>query len=297
MRKKLLTAFSLIEVSIVILIIGLLITAITHGSKMVNKAKLNSARLATTSLGIDKIPNMTFWVETTLEGSLTSVTKGTQPENGDYISNWQDLNPSSIKHNLSQANSANQATYAANAINGLPALKFDGTNDLFTISDLKMIGQTNSYTIFFVATTPPAFTTGINYNIFRSELGITAGLASNGSGTGFSCGRLVGTNGPWVGEWVPPGAPNIATSKPTICSSTYNGASLTGYTNGVADTPHAVSGNLSTPTAIAIGSNTANGALFNNYLGEIIIYDRALKLDERKAVEGYLSKKWQITAS
>jgi type II secretory pathway pseudopilin PulG len=297
MRKKLLTAFSLIEVSIVILIIGLLITAIAHGSKMVNKAKLNSARLATTSLGIDKIPNMTFWVETTLEDSLTSPTHQKQVEDNDQISAWADLNPSAIKYNLSQDTAGYRPLYSADAMKGLPALKFDGSNDYFLTNNL----------------------TGRDFTLF-----IILKTSNNGAGTSSST-AFQSTGVIWsdaIGYGVPDIIPlAIGGGKPKIASPSDD--TLTGTISVSDGRPHIVTvsrmmyngvrsiyvdgtsggsntggtGQLLANTTMAIGGNTLDSRYFDGHIGEIIIYDRVLKLDERKAVEDYLSKKWQITAS
>ncbi len=91
MKKKL--AFSLIELSVVILIIGILIAGVTQGSRLIKQFKLSSASSLTRSSSISSIPNLTLWLETTLDGSVTSVTNGTSPSNNDAISNWNDLNP------------------------------------------------------------------------------------------------------------------------------------------------------------------------------------------------------------
>ena len=44
LQKKLVKAFSLIELSIVILIIGILVTGIVQSSRLVNQMKLQTAR-------------------------------------------------------------------------------------------------------------------------------------------------------------------------------------------------------------------------------------------------------------
>lgn len=49
LKLKKITAFSLIELSIVVLVIGILIAGFIQGSKLVSKAALNSARTLTES--------------------------------------------------------------------------------------------------------------------------------------------------------------------------------------------------------------------------------------------------------
>jgi len=45
-----------------------------------------------------------------------------------------------------------------------------------------------------------------------------------------------------------------------------------------------------------IGKRSYN-VYFNGTISELILYARVLKLDERKEVENYLSKKWAIKVS
>lgn len=60
-------AFSLIELSIVILIIGILVAGVTQSSRLVRQIKLYSAQSITRSSDINSIGEMVFWAETTLK--------------------------------------------------------------------------------------------------------------------------------------------------------------------------------------------------------------------------------------
>ncbi|MFM7682251.1 MAG: prepilin-type N-terminal cleavage/methylation domain-containing protein, partial [Bacteroidota bacterium] len=61
MNKKL--AFSLIELSIVILIIGILVAGVTQSSRLVAQMRLASAQSVTRSADISSIRDMVFWAE------------------------------------------------------------------------------------------------------------------------------------------------------------------------------------------------------------------------------------------
>ncbi len=71
-KTQLKKAFSLIELSVVVLIIGILIAGITQSSRLVRAMKLNTARSLTRSSDVASIRNLTAWFDATAEGVLSS---------------------------------------------------------------------------------------------------------------------------------------------------------------------------------------------------------------------------------
>ena len=84
--KKSSSAFSLIELSIVILIIGIIIAGITQGSRLVTKMRVASARALTQSSPVTSIKGLMMWLETTMDGNVVSSTNGTNPDDDDKVS-------------------------------------------------------------------------------------------------------------------------------------------------------------------------------------------------------------------
>jgi len=297
MRKKPSSAFSLIETSIVILIIGLIITAITQGSKMINRSRLNNARLATTSSGITKIPNMVFWIEATLEDSLINANNKTQIEDNDQIATWKDLNPNSTKYNLSQATASYRALYSLDAMKGLPALKFDGANDFYTTTNL--LGR--DFTIFSVLKTSNNGAGTSGSHAYESSGVIWADV----SGFGLQDLIPLAIGGGKIKIATPSdttlnSSATVSDGKPhiiTISRIMNNGARTIYFDGASSGNDTGGTGELLANQLMTIGGNTLDVRYFDGHIGEIIIYDRVLKLDERKAVEDYLSKKWQIRVS
>jgi prepilin-type N-terminal cleavage/methylation domain-containing protein len=70
MKLRKITAFSLIELSIVILVIGLLIAGALQGSNMISKAALSSARTLTESSPVASIRSLSLWFESTSKASF-----------------------------------------------------------------------------------------------------------------------------------------------------------------------------------------------------------------------------------
>ncbi len=304
MNKK--SAFSLMEISIVILIIGILITGVTKGSTLVRKYNISNARSLTQSSPVLSTSDLVLWLDSI---SLKSFAIGTsamlttdEPENGQAVGRWNNLNIQKATDSTtaaSQSSSSLQPLYINNSINGLPGLNFDGVNDYLLMSDTNILKGTDSFTAFFVGTTPASFIANSAYTIFRSDPSATFGFGTSASTAQAYCGRWVFTSGSWKGGWYPTSATPLAARTPVICSVRYNGANIQGWTNGGnTDTADTVSGLISIPNYVAIGAAYYNPSLisefFNGSMGEIIIFNRALKNEEMDYIEVYLGKKWKI---
>ena len=108
MLKK---AFSLIELSIVLLIIGLLVAGITQSSRLVQKFRIRTAQTLTESSPVNGIRNLVAWYETTSQASFDSTI-----DNGVAVSSWYDISPSVNKSNATQTTAANRPVYTENDI-------------------------------------------------------------------------------------------------------------------------------------------------------------------------------------
>ena len=64
------SAFTLIELSIVLIIIGLLVSGVVAGKIIIDKAKLTSARSATKSSVVPQIEDLVLWLDAAGEDVL-----------------------------------------------------------------------------------------------------------------------------------------------------------------------------------------------------------------------------------
>ena len=312
-----LRAFSLIELSIVILIIGILIAGVTQGSRILSQAKLNNARTLTKSSPVSSIKNLALWVEATSEESFTDAAA----EDGQEILTWYDLNPQTSAKNNFTGTAGSTPLYKTNIINGLPAVYFASPDEFMTSSTFQNI-VTNASTVFMVVktsiydlpTAPVAIiskrastATLSSPNIQVSFNGGAVGNAwqycdGNGAGVDDSTCNEVSTN-----DAVTIGTPYVVSI--VYVAGTANGGSTTTSTgihffqNGVAagtsatDEVTNVNPNTTGTGELFLGRQGATGgtaAFFTGYIGELIIYDRNLKKEERQAVEAYLGKKWGV---
>lgn len=156
--KQRYSAFSLIELSIVILIIGILVAGVTQSSRLVREFRLSSARNASLGPPVATIPSLTMWLDATKTNAFATGTSTfvdvEEPEDGTAVGRWNDVNPvSTARNSVSQASATLQPLYKTTGINNLPAVQFDGTNDCFAIPSVTLNGGligTNALTIFVV---------------------------------------------------------------------------------------------------------------------------------------------------
>ncbi|MBP7709492.1 MAG: LamG domain-containing protein [Rickettsiales bacterium] len=313
------SAFSLIEISIVILIIGILVAGVTQSSRLLSAAKLSSARSMTQSAPVSSIKNLALWVETTSESSFQSA----DLDDAAQITTWKDINPQTVSKVIFTSGGAPK--YKTNMINGLPAVCFNnancgsGTTDHFTTTGFSNL--TAGITVFVVIRSSDSLS--VNEPIVSKRdntLAYTAAnsanfqlnLATDGSWQ-FCDGRAQSINNATCVFEDSVAAPALAknnyvasvvynNNSDPIVNSTAGGITFfqngeVAITNGTATTKPSSPGSTTSPLLIgrvSTNNTTVMDRYFKGYIGEIIIFDRALKKEERQSIEDYLGKKWGI---
>lgn len=293
MRKKLITAFSLIEISIAILIIGILIASITKGSAIYYNMKLVGARSITNSSPVVKIKDLELWLETTSIDSFADQNL----TDGDKIEKWLDINPqnTSKKHAIAY-DLAVRPDYKTNSINNLPTLKFDGTKKCLKV-DLDIRRRTvPNMTLFIVYENKkePEYDLSNAKGILGND-GAWARwvLTYRATGPAMSTGNSPATLqaiGSIKRPQILTHISQVGVSRGSKVSINRNLASIT-YSEIISS---------SESTTLAIGSYhsacSSIGAITtpNIELGEIIIFSRVLNDPEIESIENYLSQKWGI---
>ncbi len=271
-------AFSLIEISVVIVIIGILIVGVAVGDLAIKKARLATALNATRNSVVPSIRDLSFWAEATAEDAFDD------SANTDSVATWYDINTyTTEKNNATQSTSGSQPTYIKNAINGLPALRFDGVNDYLTVSGTVM--GVREYSLFLVEQRRAS--TSASYFYATGSQGVKMGYSTT---IEF---RLVHNNG--ANDFTNSSVPAYSSPIPRIISVVAKPASSTKiatkiYFNGALqlNDPNGRN-NYGIAAAYNIGL-----APYNGDIGEIIIFKRCLKPSERVDIEQYLSQKWRI---
>jgi len=268
-------AFSLIELSIVILIIGILVAGVTQSSRLVNQFRISNIRQLVVNSPINSIKDLALWLETTQVESFNE----SEAVDGTLITQWFDINKlSTVKPVVNSV--VARATYRTNVINGLPAIYFNG-GGWFDVN----FRVTNN-------TTKTIFAVAMNQNNNQRNY-----IFDNATCTQYCF--IIESNTNSAGH-MHAGASSIQGSfqlrKPYVITMIYNSANSFYRYNGVQN-PTANTGNNPMFNNIRIGAScmgTASPEAFIGHIAEFIVFDRVLKADEYLDIENYLSKKWSI---
>lgn len=290
MKRK---AFSLIELSVVLVIIATLTVGLVQSGNLVKLSRLSGARSFTAKSPVPNIPDLIAWYETSMKESFTDA----QAINDGGPTEWRDISPNSIvgkKNKLTRTvagsgfNSATKLYYKSNGIGKVPTLQFSGAN--FTLQTFSQ-GTSNQATVFTVfrqlssvinsaATTQTILDSYVdNSSTAVAVKNLTSVNLYNSSGVDATSTFVVG--------------------KDYVVAAYFNTNKSGAYVNNV----KTLAGGANVTTAanpingLTIGSDKAGNNFFDGFISEIIIYGRPLKLQERRDVMNYLSKKYQIYVS
>ena len=279
--KKPQKAFSLVELSMVILIIGILIGGVSQGIDLYEDFRINTAKTLTLNSRAGRVPDLVSWIETSMNNSFDDV----EEKDGLTLSNWYDINPianPNLKKNFTQTTSASRPYYNKNVHNGLPAVKFESARNL--AFDGGILVNTD-FTMFIVERKlsnlvaqwifhPGTGNCGQNQCFvsgYRSDKDFTLDFYFNG--IDYINDNLAGTK----------------TRIHTLFFSKIDGQKY--WLNG-GENPDVYNSSKISPVSLA--STTKLGSNYTGYIFEIIYYNRAINNNERIDIEKYLSKKYNI---
>ena len=289
-------AFTIIEISVVILVISVMIVGVMTSKSMITKSRLANAQSLTQQSYVNEISNdIIAWYETSLEGSFNA---SEIKNDGSFITTWKDSNKSVVTKNnatvTTPLNTANQPILVQNVFyNSIPGLRFSGDQYL-NFNGTKF--AKNSYTIFVVEQR----SSNKSENYF---------IGGTGSSLNSNLSLGYGNNTSILFSHYPSESPNFNRSissykpqTPIIHTFLFNNTigkkhSINGGSiaiNTPAQTTSITSFNLA-----MIGAYNPSGTL-KTYVGdlaEIIMFKRSLKTEEIKAIESYLGSKYGIPVS
>ncbi len=292
------SAFSLIELSIVVLIIGILVAGVTQSTRILSQARLNTARTLTQSSPVNSISNLALWIESTSEESFTEA----ESDNGAEVITWYDINPQAVTKANFVGTTGTSGFYTTGAMNNLPAVLFNGTDEFMTSANFDNIGADT--TMFLVvnrtavsaaetilAKTETTVTNGTNFVVRGSSDGDWEFCDTLTSDSSQNCFTTDGAGA------------NADTNY--LVTVLYEGNTSGGVIVGQNGTTVSVSDDTTSSAPVANTTSLVLGAssvstkdqFFGGYVGEIIIFDRKLKAEEVNSVNDYLAKKWGITLS
>ncbi len=264
MKNKSKLGFSLIELSVVILVIGLLVIGVTKGRAIMTASKVSSAKTLTQNSPVTLISDLVVWYEPVLGSSfnntvsdLWSTTALTNANGGSWFNN------SPYKGNNAIIGTA--PDYHESVINNLPAIRFT-SGDTLTFKSLTL--NQRYYTIFVVEQRRAA--TGTLVDLGGNVLSYSTNILLGDATVGGSAVTAYATPTPRIDTFI-----SDATTKRS-------------YING---TVGAITGTAGLITATDSG---VIGTSFTGDIAEVIIFNRDLKLSERNDIQEYLGKKYDI---
>ncbi len=281
-------AFSLIELSIVVLIIGILIAGVTQGSRLFRQSRLSVAKSLTQNSPVHSITGLILWFETTSEQSFVAGIG-----DGDVISTWYDINSQAIlKNDATQAVANNKPTYIANGINGLPTVSFNanasGSSGDMLSATYSSDYNSREFTIFVVVKAIKQTTDW--GTIVRSRDTGNGGYTFSKGNTNNSW-RLITETG---GTQTNTDDNSITFDTPFIFSLVRTSTQSKIFKNGVNTATSTATYAVNDTEGFLMGGRSDLSWFFDGYISEVIYYNRFLKTSERQDVENYLSKKWAI---
>jgi prepilin-type N-terminal cleavage/methylation domain-containing protein len=280
-------AFSLIELSVVIIIIGLLITVVTAGKSLFRASKVSAAKALTLSSQITSISGMVFWAETSTTDSFIS----TESIDEEQLTTWHNLEPSNFLtgNNLTTSASSN-VLYEENGINGIPTIKMTTSGNM---SNTNFVGgplNTSTVVIVFKPTV----------TVSTSSLVISdAGASGNSTSSIAIRNNLININaGSSATSSTSTNAASFTINGKYIVMVYFNGSSSKVFSNDITE----VGGSGATLSAgsnvldgLTIGTNKSGSSGLAADVSEVIVYNRVLTTSERISVMKYLSQKYKIT--
>lgn len=289
MRKYAKSAFSLLELAVVVIIIGLISTALVKGVSIIRTSRLAAARQLTIDSKIGEIDGLIAWYETSMIESL----KKSETTDDSTISAWYDISPGSIteQKNTLTKTAGSDFVYEIDGINSLPSMK-TSSNGKISLSTFYQ-GTSGLMTVFIVFRPMAAPSSTQMVLLDSSTAGSTTTIGIKNDKVCLNMGSAVE-----AGNVNPP---NFTASGNYILT-TYVGGSAgsrvyvneastaTGGTAGFAAGLHEITG-------LTVGANKSGSSAFTGLTSEIIIFNRFLSVNERKAVMAYLAKKYKIAVS
>ena len=323
-------AFSLVELSVVILIIGILVAGVTQSGRLIRQIKLSTARSVTASSDVASIRDITAWFEASTEGVFTDISDNTDIEDKAEIKVWRDTNPQKSKGDkpdLTNGTSNAKPKYVSSGINGIPSVYFDGGADK---SGTYPSDATPDYIFSTAAPTMPLISSDQTYSmfaVFRADIGQVeknAIITQIGGNTENLAEQSFASIG-FFGSAGNAGKPGLVTGSTTLLSwvreakisdqtdyivgalvdfiapSTIGAASVKLYVNSLTpitsytkNNAYAKTDVIATRFAIGGSAKSTPDEHFTGLISEVIVFDRKLKDEEAQSVMKYLRKKYNI---
>ncbi len=299
------SGFSLIELSVVIIVIGILVIGVTKGSTILNKARIQSAQNLTHSSTVNSMIGLVAWFDASSAESIKTSTIANEATteygniaDGDFVSGWKSINPLSTKkfEAIARTSDSYRPKYTKDGINNLPSISFDGSGALSTLGEAP-VSRGNDTSTFVIVwkknTTAPSMILSQNASDDTDYQAVE--ILNSGSTLYFYDERSTSAV---ISGAVQPNVPYITilrvdnnnTQNIKMFHNNNTEVSVTSANRtllNISDQSLIIGGRYPTSTSLCL----------NGYISEVIVFNRALKKSEIASINTYLSKKYAIKVS
>lgn len=279
-------AFSLVELSIVFLVIAILIVGASQGYGLVKSARISNARSVTAKSPISQTLGLQAWYETTSKDSFDQ----SEVIDGAQLTKWKDISSGSILtgNNLLETVASPNVTYSQSSINKLPAVKFSGSGKLSLLAFTQAYSEATIFLVIKLNYVPDASNYKTILDGFSTSSDFSFSIKSDRAQV-YAGGTIAGAQTNSVtnsffnaGEFAIAIYFNGTSSKVFLnnTESMLGGSDFNSGSNQLA--------------GLTLGTNKSGNLGFNGFISEVAIFNRAIKSTERKEIFNYFSKKYKI---
>ncbi len=251
---------------------------------------INSSKYAS-GFSPQNIPGLTVWLDAADSNAVT--------QSGGAVSYWRDKSPNSL--DMSQNTVAARPTYESNVQNGRPAIRFTTTQNIQTTSNVTLppdqtwfmsfnVIASNSFFFFEhgtpIQTVQGSYLLSANNGLFGVNRGSPIRTIYDASAGSAGQNTIISFNTWYIASLVNSNLSGVASND--IYWSINGAARATDFYSGA-------------NTVYSAGATATNKLYLNfrsggsNYIGELLIYNRALTRAEVRLTERYLAQKWGVT--
>jgi len=223
----------------------------------------------------NELPNLKLWLKADAGVTTTGY---------DQVTLWADQ--SGNTNNATQSTSANQPVLISGALNALPVVRFDGTNDYFTLPSSLFTGWTQAELYVVIKATDDTPSAGRGFTRFGNSGQNTHYPWSDGviyDDFGSNVRKTVGNPAQPLNEF----HLYNTLSKAGEWKARINGLVVFATTNN----------SVSFFTAPTLGKSSGDTVYFSGDMAEIVAFNRTLTTDERDGIGKYLNQKYALLAS
>tara|TARA_R100001440_G_scaffold53805_1_gene73610 strand:- start:2977 stop:3813 length:837 start_codon:yes stop_codon:yes gene_type:complete len=206
---------------------------------------------------------------------------------GDSIASWSDS--SGNGNTASQATSSRQPTLQTNELNSLPVVRFDGTNDILSDSDIAAL-DVGTGDIWMAVVFKSTNDGGVQFVFEKGTTSFALMCTKTGAlqcRLGSASNIPIQNSGNWSRtEFVVVTAFRASST----CNGFVNGAAMD--TTGTTNTASIDNSSVFDVGATAVGGNPMTGDI-----AEILVGGATLRTKERLRIEGYLAEKYGLKAN